>query len=380
MAKYIMSCANSAETQYNLNWGYLNKPYVVYQEDTQQIDFNSLSAQTPTPYFTQYLTMTSQNDFSFGIYTMNGYGRNVSYEYSVDGGNWTTIQYGSSTPSFSGGSVVRLRGNIEYISQSDSQQGRFDIAGSNVHVYGNILSLIYGDDFTTNIEVPDYCFAYTFWNCVPLTSIENLVLPAMSTKCYMQMFTYCINLTDGRCILPMKQLTTDCYNQMFQGCNNLVQAPSLPATTLAENCYYQMFQNCSSLTTAPALPATTLANKCYYQMFQGCNNLVQAPALPATTLASNCYSNMFRECTSLTTAPELPATTLPEECYYYMFQGCTNLNYIKCLATNISGTNCTYNWVDSVAPTGTFVKASSMTSWTTGTNGIPNNWTVEDNA
>ena len=301
MAKYIMSCANSAETQYNLNWGYLNKPYVVYQEDTQQIDFNSLSAQTPTPYFTQYLTMTSQNDFSFGIFTMNGYGRDVSYEYSVDGGNWTTIQYGSSTPSFSGGSIVRLRGNIGYISQSDSQQGRFDIAGSNVHVYGNILSLIYGDDFTTNIEVLDYCFAYAFWNCNALTSIENLVLPAMSNNCYKNIFTYCYNLTDGRCILPMKQLTTDCYKSMFQGCNTLVQTPELPATTLAENCYY------------------------------------------------------------------------------CMFQGCSSLNYIKCLATNISGTNCTYNWVDSVAPTGTFVKASSMTSWTTGTNGIPNNWTVEDN-
>ena len=329
MAKYIMSCANSAETQYYLNWGQLSKPYVVYQEDTQQIDFNSLSAQTPTPYFTQYLTMTSQNNFSFNLNTMNGSGRNVSYEYSVDGGNWTTIQYGNTSPSFSGGSVVRLRGNIGYISQSDNQQARFDITGSNVHIYGNILSIVNGDDFTTNVSIPDYCFACAFWNCNALTSIENLVLPAMSIKCYMQMFSYCYSLTDGRCILPMKQLTTDCYKQMFQGCNTLVQTPELPATTLDEGCYQFMFEGCTSLTTAPALPAEKLERFCYE----------------------------------------------------YMFQNCNNLNYIKCLATDISAQECTYGWTNSVQETsGTFVKNPNMTNWERGANGIPNNWTIEDNA
>ena len=61
-----------------------------------------------------------------------------------------------------------------------------------------------------------------------------------------------------------------------------------------------------------------------------------------------------------------------------MFNGCGNLNYIKCLATNISASNCTAYWVSDVASTGTFVKATNMTGWTTGANGIPTNWTVED--
>ena len=88
---------------------------------------------------------------------------------------------------------------------------------------------------------------------------------------------------------------------------------------------------------------------------------------------------MFEVCTSLTTAPELPATTLKGGCYSSMFRGCTKLNYIKCLATDISATNCTKNWVIGVASTGTFVKASSMASWSTGNSGIPNNWTIENN-
>ena len=113
-------------------------------------------------------------------------------------------------------------------------------------------------------------------------------------------------------------------------------------------------------------------------MFYDCSSLTTAPALPATTLATGCYVSMFYDCSSLTTAPALPATTLAKTCYQLMFYGCTSLNYIKCLATNISANNCTANWVGSVASTGTFVKDANMTGWTTGINGIPSGWTVED--
>ena len=151
-----------------------------------------------------------------------------------------------------------------------------------------------------------------------------------------------------------------------------------PDTPLKQYCGYYMFYNCSSLTSAPELPATTLADYCYYYMFYNCSSLTAAPELPATTLARGCYYEMFYHCTSLTTAPELPATTLAEYCYPFMFYGCSNLNYIKCLATNISANGCTTNWVDGVASTGTFVKDVNMTGWTTGVNGAPLNWTVED--
>ena len=146
------------------------------------------------------------------------------------------------------------------------------------------------------------------------------------------------------------------------------------------NCYSfsTFFVNKSKLKSAGdlILPATTLKQTCYYSMFNGCTSLTTAPALPATTLANGCYDTMFMGCTSLTTAPTLPATTLAKACYQNMFNGCTNLNYIKCLATDISATNCTTNWVQNVAATGTFVKDPNMSSWTTGNNGIPEGWTV----
>ena len=161
---------------------------------------------------------------------------------------------------------------------------------------------------------------------------------------------------------------TECSSDLFSG-----------ITSLARSCYYGMFEECTKLTTAPDLPATSLAEYCYSNMFDGCTLLTTAPVLPATVLANRCYYMMFDGCTSLTTAPELPATTLADNCYAWMFYDCTNLNYIKCLATDISATNCTSHWVDGVASTGTFVKSADMSGWTVdSTSGIPVGWTVRN--
>ena len=121
-------------------------------------------------------------------------------------------------------------------------------------------------------------------------------------------------------------------------------------------------------------------NDVFVHLFRGCTDLISAEnlVLPATTLSSTCYWGMFFGCTSLTTAPELPAATLVGRCYGEMFEGCTSLSYVKCLATDISATNCTYAWLSSVSSSGTFVKASTMSSWESGASGIPSNWTVQN--
>ena len=120
----------------------------------------------------------------------------------------------------------------------------------------------------------------------------------------------------------------------------------------------------------------------FRNLFRNNTHLINAEnlILPATTLAEGCYATMFNGCTSLTIAPELHATTLSKTCYYQMFFGCSNLRKITMLATDIatdiSASGCLTNWVNGVASTGTFVKASSMTSLTPGVNGIPKGWTV----
>lgn len=146
------------------------------------------------------------------------------------------------------------------------------------------------------------------------------------------------------------------------------------------NALADMFSGDTGLISAEnlELPATTLKDGCYNRMFSGCTSLTTAPELPATTLAPGCYFDMFAGCTSLEKAPELPATTLVERCYTQMFYRCSNLKYVKCLATDNSATDSTYWWLSRTSRTGTFIKETNMTDWTTGANGIPSGWTVEN--
>ena len=287
-------------------------------------------------YSSQYLTFKITNAGDIKWYTNNtGATRQISYSRD-SGTSWTEItsNTGSSAPSISvnAGDTIMLKGTNDTYGNSSYYYSCFSGSTAGFEVEGNIMSLIYGDDFKDKTSFPSGLnnFIKFFQNCTGLTSVENL-------------------------ILPVTTLRRNCYNGMFSGCTSLVSAPALPAATLADNCYETMFVNCTSLTKAPELPATTLANYCYYNMFQGCRSLVTAPSI-------------------------LPATTLADNCYAYMFYGCGNLNYIKCLATDISASVCTDFWVHGVASTGTFVKAASMESWPTGVNGIPNGWTVEDAA
>jgi len=128
---------------------------------------------------------------------------------------------------------------------------------------------------------------------------------------------------------------------------------------------------------------TTLTGKyTFRELFSGNTHIKNKTGyellLPATTLAWRSYYRMFKGCTGLTSTPILPATTLTEQCYFFMFSGCTNLNKVTCLATDISASSCTMNWLEGVATNGTFTKAANMSSWTTGANGIPSGWTVQD--
>ena len=331
MERYINSFATENDIQIALENGELLKPYVAYIEDVDRIDWNSKEI---VDYTTEYLTF---NILSAGTinWTASNTGITKTIDYKLNNGEWVSItsNASSSAPSIevNSGDKLQFRGNNTAYSDGgwDVLYNSFNGSTALFEAEGNIMSLIYGDNFKNNSTISStYTFYGLFSDCVNLVSAENLILPA---------------------------------------------------TTLVNYCYSNMFQNCTSLTTAPKLPATTLARSCYRQMFYRCYRLTTAPSvLPATTLADYCYSNMFCDCRSLTVAPELPATNLITQCYFNMFNGCNNLNYIKCLATDISASNCTNSWVSYVPSTGTFVKAASMTGWTTGDNGIPKGWTVQD--
>ena len=390
----------------------------------------------PTGYSTSfYIEDISGSDNSLQIRKNNDSAPTLTIQKSTDGTTWTSMGNTSTTAleaTVPANGKLYLRCNTNAWSVSSSFYYNTITTTGNCNVGGNIMSLLYGSNFTGNettfpsgstynfrslfyynthlvnasdlllpaTALTDSCYQYMFCGCTALTTAPALPATTLANDCYQYMFYGCSLLTTAPALpattltnycyhymfrgtalttapaLPATTLAQGCYEYMFENCTSLTTAPALPATTLVQECYKYMFQYCTSLTTAPALPATTLAQGCYDCMFRGCTALTTAPALPATTLANDCYQNMFNGCTALTTAPTLPATTLAQGCYSSMLQGCTKLNYIKCLATDISANRCTQGWVYGVATTGTFVKDPSMESWTTGTNGIPSGWTV----
>ena len=171
--------------------------------------------------------------------------------------------------------------------------------------------------------------------------------------------------------------------------------------------YYEMFAYCTSLTTAPIMPAMQMASYCYYGMFRYCTSLDEfasydgapyytspLPALDFSCIYKSpsrvpgCYKRMFEGCTHLTGGPELLAPVVVEECYDYMFKGCSNLQSITCNAEYskykddtqpadpssgvVVGTT---DWVDGVNGSGLFY-GKLAAQWTTGSSGIPTNFTT----
>ena len=143
------------------------------------------------------------------------------------------------------GDKIYVKSNLHFWIDRGRDDDVFNIRG--LKVYGNIMSLVYGDDFVGKTTMSDRNFQNLFAH-TGLTSAKNLILPATTIK---------LNAYDG----------------MFKGCTSLTDAPELPATTLEGYCYKEMFYNCTSLTKAPVLPATTVPSWGYYGMFKDCSSL-----------------------------------------------------------------------------------------------------------
>lgn len=280
-------------------------------------------------YSMKYLTIVSRADNNVIKLKCSSASASKQILVSTDKNTWssyTSTTDGVTLATLNNGNKLYLKGSNNTYASATNLYNTFTSTGD-FDVEGNIMSLLYGDDFASKTTYPS---TYTF-----------------------------VRLFDGSKVVNAKNLI-------------------LPATTARGRCYYSMFSGCTSMITAPKLPAKTLGTYCYYGMFYQ-TAITEAPELPATTLATYCYYRMFRGCTGLTKSPVLPAKTLTGSCYYQMFWQCSNLNHVTMLATDISASSCLYNWLSSVAATGTLVKDASMTTLPTDSeSGIPSGWTVVD--
>lgn len=307
---------------------------------------------TPDGTNRNYLSFTAQED-NCEIKYINKGGNNPNLMYSENKIIWEKWD-ADHTLNLSQGKVIYLKGtNPDGFShyngpEEEDRHSQFSTKGK-LSVNGNIMSLLYGDDFGGNLTIPNSsgCFYYLFQNATITSAPE----------------------------LPATTLTRYCYSHMFAGCTGLEEAPALPASEMQQHCYSYMFYNCTSLAEAPELQSMSLAENCYHSMFNECTDLVKGPELPATTLASYCYQNMFYKCSSLTEAPELPATTIVQGCYYGMFHLCSSLSSVKAAFMNTPQDAFT-KWLNGTAESGTFFKKANA-SWSQENAEIPSGWTIK---
>ena len=252
-----------------------------------------------------YVTFTAEKAQKFMMKPNGNY--NISgLEYSVNFGDWTTVEANKEVTFGGTNGDLRLRGtNTDGTASALDKYSTITFTDSNVPVActGDIRTLLDWDNYTT-VNTENAMFIKLFENCSVLTSAPEL---------------------------PATSLAYNCYYCMFSGCTNLKSAPKLPAKALANQCYAYMFAGCKNLKTAPELPAEVLANQCYDSMFLGCTNLKTAPKLPAKTSRMYCYASMFSGCTNLKSA-ELSIEFLYRGCCSSMFYNCTNLSSVTMLA------------------------------------------------
>ena len=235
-------------------------------------------------YSLDYLTFRVLTDGK--IYWRANGGVTKTIYYSLNDGAWTTITSNSTPPTINvvTGDVVRFKGtNSAYATSKSGYTGfgygeltanTFDADAAEVNIEGNIMSLVYGDNFVGQTSLSSTYNFCSLFKKLKVISAENLILPTIALT------------------------TSYCYRAMFSWCTELVTAPALPATTLSQGCYWYMFESCS-ITTAPDLPAETLVRECYGNMFTSCASLnyIKCMAVSGFT-TTNCKQNWTKSVAS----------------------------------------------------------------------------------
>lgn len=169
--------------------------------------------------------------------TVNAYSSD-SVSYSIDGIEWIALTTDNkTTPIIPAGNKVYFKNESPSDNQNRSS-AMFNISAP-CKLGGNIMSMLYGDDYSGKTEVPKHCFRYMFNGQTAIIDASALLMPATI-------------LAEG------------CYRDMFSGCTSLVNAPILPAKTLVRRCYQSMFYNCNNLNYIKMLATDISAYDCLY--------------------------------------------------------------------------------------------------------------------
>lgn len=216
------------------------------------------------PYYYQYFTVEVLTGGSFTFYTPLS--ELPTVYYSLNNNSWTEWEYDATmgddgllkSLNLSVGDRLRIKSAI---SNPVGVEGYYFAESSNTITYnvsGNIMSLVYGDDFVGNDNLNDTItsdgytpFQMMFVEDAKIKSAINLCLPSFILSTYM-------------------------YAAMFSS-STLETAPTIIPAMICEKCYHEMFYNCDNLIGNIVIPEpiglSNLEVDAYYNMFTGSPNI-----------------------------------------------------------------------------------------------------------
>lgn len=283
-------------------------------------------------YNLEYLTTKAlgSGNITFTIPSNVGTSYLTNVSYRKNGGEWTTTANSSSevviTVSVTANDVIEWKGNGIRLCGGGNYTAASKFGGTvQFNVYGNVMSMLWGDDFIGQIQFPNTTHERVMEGLFYQSSVvdaSGLVLPAThlsNTHTYMGMFSDCTSLVYPPAELPEPEssvILNFTYISMFNNCSSMVRCPDMNwgiLTTCKNGTFYQMFNNCTALT----------------------DNIPDKIEVQYYTANSNGYSifrNMFANCTHITTIPSLiihnnnsTITGAVNGPFYYAFNGCTSL-------------------------------------------------------
>lgn len=206
------------------------------------------------------------------------YDEEIHLQYSKDGKTWTDWNNAieSRRVSLNKGSKLYVKGVNNTLSYRSSKfflfsNNDFGNLGS-MKVSGNIMSLIYGEDFEDKTVIASkFCFGKLFREVGCIKEFD-LKLPAttLSVSCYFQLLSMTFDVKKIKMTLPAVELVKNCYTQML---DVLSEHTDIDVTILAENiptnvtCMADMFGHDSEYNTMSGIirkkKNTVLPDNCY---------------------------------------------------------------------------------------------------------------------
>ena len=269
------------------------------------------------------------------------------YRYKKNNDEWKTVYYDYNYPYlyFNAEFTLKEGDTVQIINKSNFGGVEpfldVDTSGLKCTVSGNIMSLVWGDDYV-----------YAPANKIPFPNFNTGAWGGNyyeGTQYVYFQFQGNFIVDAGDLWLPTKNLCPNIFKNMFYNCTQLEVAPDVNAKYLPYKACEDMFYNCSSLQDMPNVLAETVERHAMHEMFAMCTTMNTVTDLHIKHIVANngdgALSETFMGCYSITTCPNWDADldlVMPENYYYGepenmtngfgyawlmrgMFQGCSSL-------------------------------------------------------